>query len=342
MTRPPKQRSSLSSAWRPAAVSSIFFAATLACATPGLPPIAREPTPAHEPITGTRPLTDDFAYYRAPSWSPDGLSIGIIRSPTTIDPGNPSTEGDVVLIDVASGDRQVVAPSPIVKPERAGGPVIWLTGGKEIAFFYFDFMGGQQTPLIVRYNLETGDTETVEVCCAPLLAAPDGNRLLVYTSSNGSFGIGWLNLDTGLVSEELSLLRETPREHQYVDFSLSPDGESLLMGDADGQVFTYQVGSGVAPTLILSPATDPSWSPDGRKIAYIGFGSASDVQFGQFGQVMIAEANGVSAQPLFSDSQPGGMRSPVWSPDRTQIAFLYGNSSSNVLLLADVPPELSP
>ena len=266
--------------------------------------------------------------------------MAVIRSTTTIHPGNPATEGDVVLIDVVSGESQVIAPSPIVQPERAGGPVIWLAGGKEIAFYYFDFMGGQQAPLIVRYNLETGQSEPVEVCCAPLLAEADGNQLLVYTSSNGSFGIGWLDLAAGLVSEELFLPRESPREHQYVDFSLSPDGMTLLMGDADGQVFNYQVGSGATPTLFLSPATDPSWSPDGARIAYITFVSPSDEQFGQFGQLAIADANGSSPRPLFAQSQPGGMRSPAWAPDGTQLAFLYGDANSNQVLIADMPPEL--
>ena len=320
--------------------SAILVAETLACVRPGVPPFASQPTPSYEPISGTRPLTDDFAYYRAPSWSPDGRTIAAIRSPTTIDPGNPSTEGDVVLIDVASGDRQVIAPSPIVKPERAGGPVLWLEGGKEIVFYYFDFMGGQQTPLIIRYPLMTKHAETIEVCCAPLLVGPDANQLLVYTSSNGSFGISWMNLTTGQISEEFSITRETSREHQYVDFSLSPDGKRLLMGDADGQVFNYQVGSGAPPTLFLSSATDPSWSPDGAWIAYIMFGSPSDEQFGQFGQLAIADANGSSPRPLFAQSQPGGMRSPTWAPDGTQLALLYGDTNSNQVLIADMPPEL--
>ncbi len=319
-------------------VLAMFVAVGLACA--GFPSPG-EPTPVSLTIQGTRALTDNDASYRSPAWSTDGRTIAALRSQMALDPaGSPSTEGDVVLIDVASGDRQVIAPSPIVKPERAGGPVIWLAVGKEIAFYYFDFMGGQQTPLILRYNLETEDSEPIEVCCAPLLAAPDDTQLLVYTSSNGSFGIGWLDLDTGQVSEELSLPRESPREHQYVDFSLSPDGKSLLMGDADGRVFTYKVGSGVAPTLILSPATDPSWSPEGSKLAYASL-SAFDASY-YYGQLMIANADGSSPEPLFPETQPVGMLSPAWSPDGTQIAFLYGTRHSNALLIADVPESLRP
>lgn len=313
----------------------------LGCTRAGTTPETRAATPSYGPIPAATPLTDDFAYYRAPAWSPDGRTLAVLRSGTTVHPGNPSTEGDVILIDVESGDQQMIAPAPIVKPGRAGGPVLWLGTEREIAFFYFDFMGGQQAPLLVRYELETDLAETVEVCCAPLLADSDGARILVYTSTNGYFGIGWLDLAAGKIVEELSLPRESPQQHQYVDFSLSPDGRALLMGDANGQVFLYQVGSGAPPILLLDLATDPAWSPDGARIAYIAFDSAADVPFGQLGQVNLAGASGESPRPLFPQRYPGGMRSPAWSRDGSRIAFLYGDNSSNQVLVIEMPPELS-
>ena len=162
---------------------------------------------------------------------------------------------------------------------------------------------------------------------------------MVNTSSADSFGLGWLDLDTGQVVVELSLPRAQPRQYQYRDISISPDGRTLLLGAADGDTYRYAIGSGDPPVHFLSSAATPAWSPDGSKIVYASLPANGDLYSGQ---LMIANADGSSPEPLFSEPQPAGMLSPAWSPDGTQIAFLYGTQHSNRLMIAEVPEDLRP
>jgi Tol biopolymer transport system component len=194
-------------------------------------------------------------------------------------------------------------------------------------------------PLFVRYDLESQRTEASEVCCAPLSLKPGGSEVLVNTSSDDSFGLGWLDLETGQVVKELSLPRDEPRQHQYRDISLSPDARTLLLGSADGAIYRYAVGSGEFPVPFVSSAASPAWSPDGSKVVYTSLPASGDYYSGQ---LVIANADGSSPEPLFSEPQPRGMLSPAWSPDGTQIAFVYGTEHSNRILVAEVPESLRP
>jgi Tol biopolymer transport system component len=79
----------------------------------------------------------------------------------------------------------------------------------------------------------------------------------------------------------------------------------------------YVVGpDGTGLRQLPLTGTSPSWSPDGRRIAY-----CVDEDVGPFGEIRVADADGQHARKLVSYLNRYGCDQPTWSPDRRRIAF---------------------
>jgi TolB protein len=76
----------------------------------------------------------------------------------------------------------------------------------------------------------------------------------------------------------------------------------------------------VQVTRETEDATQPAWSPDGTKLAYL-------VGPRQQGKIKICDADGGNAHVLFDGEGP--QRSPAWSPDGKQIAFSMESRATN-------------
>jgi TolB protein len=104
----------------------------------------------------------------------------------------------------------------------------------------------------------------------------------------------------------------------FVSFSRADDVPRLTIATRHyGGVQLMSVGiDGSNPTQITKDpdeATQPTWCPDGTKLAYIAGNSQ------QAGKIKIADADGSNAHLLFEGE--GFQRTPQWSRDGRQIAF---------------------
>lgn len=109
----------------------------------------------------------------------------------------------------------------------------------------------------------------------------------------------------------------------YVSVTRNPGGRDyyrLTLADADG----------ARPTVLLNarePVMAPTWSPDGRQIAYVSFENGRP---------------GVYRQDLRSGEReqltnfPGLNSSPAWSPDGNTIALVLSKDGSPDIYLMDV------
>lgn len=229
--------------------------------------------------------------------------------PPPIDP--PSTQtvpAEWICVAKADGSQ----PAPLVIGTRAA----WSPDSRRIAF--------QRAGDV--YVIDTDGRNEVRVTPGKSPAwAPDGKRL-VYTSREG---IAVVNVDG---SGGRTLIQHAFRDDTYSAWDMgvdkpawSPDGALIAfehLGDGDVQPATVFVmdSSGAnprrpsrSPDRAVYAESDPSWSPDGSRLAYWSFGYG----------VATNDRDGGVPRTVYSDT-PGGVyygTKPVWSADATALAF---------------------
>jgi len=112
----------------------------------------------------------------------------------------------------------------------------------------------------------------------------------------------------------------TLREGTNMAAALSPDGRTIAI-DLLGTLWTMPANGGAATAItdIFMDARQPSWSPDGRKIAFQAYRSST-------WQIWTVNADGSDLRAI--TSSPFDDREPVWSPDGLRIAFSSDRSGS--------------
>ena len=102
--------------------------------------------------------------------------------------------------------------------------------------------------------------------------------------------------------------------------ALSPDGRTMAI-DLLGTLWTMSADGGVAKPItdITMDARQPSWSPDGGRLAFQAYPAST-------WQIWTIKADGTDPRPVTSG--PFDDREPSWSPDGQRIAFSSDRSGS--------------
>src|SRR5467141_1831698 len=112
------------------------------------------------------------------------------------------------------------------------------------------------------------------------------------------------------------------------NWQLSPDGKQAVV-EARGDIWTIPAENGAPRDLTRSSGEaerDPSWSSDGRWIAY--FSDAA----GEY-ELYIAPSDGASPPRQLTHLGVGFRYRPTWSPDSRRVAF---NDSTGSIYLCSV------
>jgi len=112
----------------------------------------------------------------------------------------------------------------------------------------------------------------------------------------------------------------TLHEGTNIAAALSPDGRTIAI-DLLGTLWTMPAEGGAATAItdIFLDARQPSWSPDGRRLAFQAYRDST-------WQIWTAAPDGKELKP--ATSSPYDDREPVWSPDGGRIAFSSDRSGS--------------
>jgi Ca2+-binding RTX toxin-like protein len=168
--------------------------------------------------------------------------------------------------------------------------------------------------------------------------SPDGRRIAFLRGDVGDIFV--VNLD----GSGLADLTNDP-DGQETDAGWSPDGSRIVYtrtgctkGTNEGGVCIYVMNADGSNQTLLTPeenypecpdngpgfahrrhSEQPTWSPDGRQIAYAGYWNTCHSSGGG-GEIWVMNADGSGKRALMDDTAVD--RQPAWSPDGQLIAFV--------------------
>ncbi|MFM1945635.1 MAG: hypothetical protein RI897_4617 [Verrucomicrobiota bacterium] len=261
-------------------------------------------------------FADDFVSLPAPT-GPGRIGIARSRVVFRVESGKAS---EVMLTDYDGYNHLQLTKDGVLTRDPA-----WVPGQNSI--LYTSYRTG--LPRIYSHDLSTGVRAVVAgfpgLNGSPAVS-PDGKRVAMILSKGGSPDLYVADVDGS------NLKRLTTTKEDESSPCWSPDGRTLcVISRKDGKAALYTIPSagGQLKRLSISGAwgsfTEPSWSPDGKWIAFTE-------STGGF-QVCVVPAGGGKAEELSQGEDP------VWAANSRTLLFVRRVGGGKVLSMLDVPTK---
>ena len=249
---------------------------------------------------------------RSPRWSPDGRRLAFVA-------GAEGAPPQLYVQWLASGEIAKVAELP-----RSPGQIAWSPDGARIAFTLFTPDPGAVLGSPVTKPEGAHWAEPLKII-DQLAYRADGAGYL----KPGYRHIFVVSADGG-----------SPRQLTFGAFddggriSWSPDGRAILFS-ADrapgwqhraeqSDIWRVNVDDAVLTQVLhgTGPTADPALSPDGAKLAYVGYVNLHKPY--QDARLFVADANGADARPL-TEALDRGVSAPHWSADGKSVYVQFAD-----------------
>jgi serine/threonine protein kinase len=170
--------------------------------------------------------------------------------------------------------------------------------------------------------------------------SPDGNYLAYVLNNEGSESL-WLRH----LSSESNVQIAQPQRVQFRTLRFSPSGSHVyyshtqpVSGVASQEYDLYRIPvlGGTPQLLIRDIDTNPSFSPDGKRLVFV---RANDPEPGKY-FVVVANVDGGEEKTVFTGSMAEPMMDVAWSPDGKTIAGVeFEHAQNSLVAVVSIDPN---
>ena len=197
----------------------------------------------------------------------------------------------------------------------------WLPDGRSICFLYEDSLWVTDLNGATRQNLTKGRISDIS---SPAAWSPDGKQIAYWGGIGGVFGVYTMDADgrgSRLIAEGFVLHDDT--------LSWSRDGNRIVgapvlpIKNGFGSDIVVMNANGVNHNNLTNDLRarhiNPSWSPNGKYIAYVA--SPDPLRWWPPHNIHVMNADGTNPVILTREDRWAYEWNPTWSPDSRRIAF---------------------
>jgi dipeptidyl aminopeptidase/acylaminoacyl peptidase len=290
----------------PLRLAAVFAALALATAVPSV-----SAQPARRPLQLTD--LDGFREVGDLTIAPDGAWVAYTVG--TADGARDKDDADIWISNWAGTEHLRLTASPARESEPRFSP-----DGRWIAFLS---------------DRKTGDTDKVSGTQVWLLNRQGGEARRLTERKGGVSDLQWAPDSARLVligndpdpEEGKGEDDKTPKKPIVIDrYGFKRDDEGYL-SSRRSHLYLLTVSTGALETLTGGnwDDTQPAWSPDGTRIAFVS-GRGGDADRTNDTNVFVVEARaGAESKALTTWNGPDDGARPAWSPDGASIAYLQGS-----------------
>ncbi len=271
--------------------------------------------------TDTRQLTGGPGKRSQPTWSRDGRRIAYRLWQNNTD--------SVVVMDAGGGNPITLNTSPVLRDEFCNERwnLTWSPDGTSLIFPTTSACQSGYDLNSVKADGRSPATRLLAPGTNSLYAAwsPDGSRL-AYLGQEAGSSIGLYMVDVGsngvlggglagrLIGPDLGPDLSNPLGRPY----WSPDSSELVVAGPEG---VFVVPADGSPHRLVADGYNPTWSPDGKRLAFFRTVDPSEYWNGRpcTARTWVVDAVGTNLRQL-EELGDGCEFPPTWSPDGTRLA----------------------